>query len=66
MNENEFLTIYFQRPVRPNLGIFLFLGYRKGNKALMVKNKMVGMIIHKSDWLELKELARRYDIYIDE
>jgi sulfite reductase beta subunit-like hemoprotein len=66
MNESDFIEVYFQRPVRPSLAVFLFLGYRKGNKALMVRGKMVGMIIHKSDWLELKELARRYDIYIDE
>jgi hypothetical protein len=31
----------------------------------MVRDKMVGMIIHKSDWLELRELARRYGVYID-
>jgi len=32
----------------------------------MVRDKMVGMIIHKNDWLELRELARRYGICIDE
>jgi sulfite reductase beta subunit-like hemoprotein len=66
MTEDEFLTIYFKKPIKPNFSLFLFLGYRKGNKALMVRNKMVGMIIHKSDWLELKELARKYSICIDE
>lgn len=66
MNESDFVEVYFQRPVRPNLSIFLFLGYRKGNRALMVRDKMVGMIIHKNDWLELRELARRYGICIDE
>jgi len=65
VNESEFIEVYFRQPVRPNLAVFLFLGYRKGNKVLMLGNKLVGMIIHRDDWNDLRKIAEKYGVYIE-
>jgi hypothetical protein len=60
--EDEFIQVNFKKPIKPSLSILLFLGYRKGNKVLMAKNKITGVVIHKQDWFELQELVKRYGV----
>ena len=58
-SSENFIRVDFERPIKPNLAFVLFLGYRKGNKVLMVGNKMAGMIIHEKDWFDLQRLAKK-------
>jgi len=52
--ENEYLEIKLKKPVNPSTKLLLILGQRRGNRVFLQGGKVVGMIVHKNDWEEIK------------
>jgi xanthosine utilization system XapX-like protein len=55
--ENEYLNIKLKKPVKPTISLLFIMGQRRGNQILFQGNKVVGLIVHKNDWEDVKKMV---------
>jgi hypothetical protein len=54
--ENEYLNIKLKNPIKPTTQLLLIMGQRRGNQLLFQGGKVVGIVVHKNDWEEVKRI----------